>query len=181
VKVRIANGVRKPRFSVYKSRVSYLVFGVLLISFASFPSFAKGPTRKITIENPRFPKPIEITDPATTTNFQVFAGPGTSTNEAQSLIIDWATGAVTPPSGLESYRVSFYLPGYVHPYVVLYAFDHSNKQGYVYLPGKKDEWYRTNISIVTRRVEGNWFRALVRWEDVARPMIEKQLTISLKK
>ena len=59
MKVRIANSVRKPWLSVYKSRAAYLVFEVLLISFASFPSFAKGPPREITIENPRFARPIE--------------------------------------------------------------------------------------------------------------------------
>jgi len=63
--------------------------------------------------------------------------------------------------------------------VVLYGYDPSNKKGYVYLPGKENEWYRTNVSIVLRYVEGNWFRALANWDDVARPMIEKQLTLSL--
>ena len=140
------------------------VLAVLLVSGASPVLFAKGPTTEITIESPLFARPIEITDPAITKQFQVFA----------SLIVDWASGAVAAPSGLESYRVSFYVGEYAHPYVVLYAPDPSDKQGYVYVPGARDEWYPTNVSMIIRHVEGRWFRALASWEGVARPLIERQ-------
>jgi hypothetical protein len=167
--MRIANSIRKPRPE--RTRVFYLVCGFLIISFASSLSFAKGPTTKITIESPRLVKQIEITDPRLTKEFPVFAGP-------QTLLVDWAAGPSNPGSGAETYRVSFYLAHYVKPYIVLYAYDHSKQQGYLYVPGKEDQSYRTNVSIVLRGVEGHWFRALPRWEDIVRPMIEKQLTIS---
>jgi hypothetical protein len=150
---------------------------LLLISFAPFALLAKGPTTKITIEGARFPRPIGITDPAITKQFQVFAGPGTSSNQSSSFIVDWALGPVTPPA-LESYRVSFYLQEYPHPYVVLYAPDPSGKGGYVYLPGKHDAVYSTNVAIIYRGIEGNWFRALPRWEDLVRPLIETELKLS---
>jgi hypothetical protein len=136
------------------SGASYFAFAVLLISF--------------TIDSPRLSKPIEITDPAITKQFPVFG------SSSSSLIIDWAAGPITPPLGLESYRVSLDA-GYAHPYIVLYAFDHSNKQGYVYVPGREHESYRTNTSMILRGVEGSWFRASRPWEDLARPMIENQL------
>jgi len=157
-----------------------LVF-IALINVAALSLFAKGPTKKITIEGPNLARPIEITDPDVTKDFQVFGGLGTSNSESNGLIADWASGAVTPPSGLETYRVSFYLDEYPHPYVVLYAFNPSTSQGYVYIPGKADEWYRTNISIIIRHVEGTWFRTRMRWEQVARPLISKQLTVNLRK
>jgi len=156
---------------IANSSASYFVFGVLLISFAS--AFAKGPTTKITIDSPRFVKPIEITDRNETEQFPVFG------SSSKSLIIDWAAGPITPPLGLESYRVALYSSAYVRPYIVLYAVDHSNRRGYVYVPGREDESYRSNTSIIERGVEGNWFRALESWEDFAKPIIEKQLPISI--
>jgi hypothetical protein len=152
---------------------------ILLISFASLSALAKGLPSKITIENSKFDRPIVITDSEITHKFSVFAGPGTSGNEPRSLIMDWAGGAVTPPpSELETYRVSFYVDGYALPYVVLYAFNSSKKQGYVYLPGKGEESYRQNVSMIIRGVEGHWFRALPLWEDVATPLIQRQLALS---
>jgi hypothetical protein len=35
-----------------------------------------------------------------------------------------------------------------------------------------------NVAIIYRGVEGNWFRALPRWENLARPLIEKELKLS---
>jgi len=165
-----------------RNRLSYLA--LVLTCVTSITSFAKGATTKITIENPGFASPIEITDPNVAKNFQVFAGPGTHVfggpatggNESRSFIMDWTTGGIKPPVGLESYRVSFHLAEYPHPYVVTYAFDRSNEQGYVYLPGKGDEDYR-NVSIIFRHVEGQWFRALSTWNDIARPLIEAKLLV----
>jgi len=163
------------------SKIGNLLVLIVLIGIAAVSLFAKGPTKKITIEGPSLARPIEITDPNVTRDFQVFGGLGTSNRESNGLIADWASGAVAPPSGLETYRVSFYLDEYPIPYVVLYAFDPSTSQGYVYIPGKADEWYRTNISIIIRHVEGTWFRTRMRWEQVARPLISKQLTVNLRK
>jgi hypothetical protein len=135
----------------------------------------KGHTVLIKIESPRFVGEIATGDPAITNRFQVLAGPGTADNAARSLIMDWTKRLGAPRPELERYRVSFYLVGYVSPYVVLYSYDPSRKQGYVYLPGKTDEpaLYRANQLIVTRGVEGAWFPALEIWNDVAIPMIER--------
>jgi len=138
----------------------------------------KGHTVMIMIESPRFVGKIETGNPAITNRFQVLAGPGTADNTARSLIMDWTQRLAAPGPELERYRVSFYLVGYVSPYVVLYSYDPSRKQGYVYLPGRTDEpaLYRSNQLIVIRGVEGSWLPALESWNDVAIPMIEGTMT-----
>jgi hypothetical protein len=135
---------------------------------------AKGDTVRITITGGDLKVPIEITDPKVASRFQVWVGPGTSSNEAQGLNIDWSQGVVEPPKGLQIYEVSFMTtrrnPG---TYLVRYAIDPSTNHGYVYLPGKADAGYGENVSLIYRRVEGNWFRAWSEWEKLAHPRIAK--------
>jgi hypothetical protein len=58
-------------------------------------------------------------------------------------------------------------------YVVSYALASGVERGYVYLPGRSDEWWRLNVSSIIHGVEGQWFRAWSRWEAVARPLIKR--------
>jgi len=81
----------------------------LLILSVPTPLLAKGKTVKITIKGANLKTPIEISDPKILANFQVWTGPGTSTADSQSLIIDWSQGPVTkPPESLRRYQVSFH-------------------------------------------------------------------------
>jgi hypothetical protein len=141
--------------------------------------FAKGQTVKITIKGADLKTPVEITDPQVLTNFQVWSGPGTSSSSpgfdpnASGFIVDWSQAAAEPPKGLQRYEVSFYakMPNERLIYVVFYEYDPSTEQGYIYLPGRTDEWYRLNVSTIFHGVEGKWFRAWSAWEGVARPLI----------
>lgn len=138
--------------------------------------FAKAPTTKIIISGSDLRRPIEISDPAILTNFRVWTGPGTSSNDKQGLIVDWFQGPLQEPRGLRRYQVSFYagaVPNERLVYVVYYAFSPGADPGYVYLPGGSDEWGKLNVRSVFRGVEGKWFRAWSAWESVARPLIEK--------
>src|SRR5262249_34320615 len=86
--------------------------------------------------------PVEITDPKTLSKFQVWTGPGTSSNESESFIVNWSPGPVAErPSGLERYEVRVYVkcPKECLMYVVFYEYNPSIDQGYIYLPGKADE------------------------------------------
>jgi len=56
-------------------------------------------------------------------------------------------------------------------YVVFYEYDPATAKGYIYLPGRTDEWYRVNVSTIFRGVEGRWFRATTEWDNFARPLI----------
>jgi hypothetical protein len=147
----------------------------LLILSVPTPLLAKGKTVKITIKGADLKTPIEISDPKILANFQVWTGPGTSTADRQSLIIDWSQGSVRKPSeSLRRYQVSFHTePNDQIVYVVHYAFSLGAEQGYIYLPGESDEWAGLNVRSIWRGVEGKWFCAWSVWERVARPLIEK--------
>jgi hypothetical protein len=152
-----------------------VLLSVLLILSVPTPLLAKGKTVKITIKGADLKTPIEISDPKILENFQVWTGPGTSTAERPSLIIDWPQGPVTkPPEPLHRYQVSFHAgPNEQIVYVAYYVFSPGAEQGYVYLPGESDEWAGLNVRSIWRGVEGKWFRAWSAWERVARPLIEK--------
>ena len=135
---------------------------------------AKGKTVKIVIAGGDLAKPIEISDPKTLADFQVWAGPGTSSNQGQGLIVDWARREVKElPEGLTHYEVSFYVnePTERVAYVVLYAFDPSTRHGYVYIPGKSDQHFQSNVRTIYRGVEGSWFNAWTVWDSVAGPLV----------
>jgi len=131
---------------------------------------AKGATERIVISGGDLPAPIEITDPVVIQRFRIWAGPGTSSNEPQSLNADWSRGAAKPLEGAPVYQVSFVTTR--GPYVVRYAIDAGNR-GYVYLPGKADAEYEHNVWLILRGVEGAWFHARSEWEDLANPLIAK--------
>ena len=154
---------------------------LLMVLSIPAPLFGKGPTSKVTIKGADLTAPIEITDPKILANFPVWAGPGTNSSRGSGahvdpywLIVDWSQGIVPePPRGLPSYEVSFYTKHADERlvYVVSYVYDPSSGHGFVYLPGKGEDWYRLNVGTILRRIEGNWFRAWSVWENIARPLI----------
>jgi hypothetical protein len=152
-----------------------VLLSFLLILSVPAPLPAKGKTVKITIKGADLKAPIEISDPKILANFQVWTGPGTSSADRQSLIIDWFQGPVRkPPESLRRYQVSFHTdPNEQIVYVVYYALSPGSEYGYVYLPGESDEWAGLNVRTIWHGVEGKWFRAWSVWERVARPLIER--------
>jgi hypothetical protein len=156
-------------------KVLAVLLNSLLILSVPAPLLAKGKTVKITIKGADLKIPIQITDPKILANFQVWTGPGTSTADRQSFIIDWAQGPVRkPPESFRRYQIAFHTdPHEQIVYVAYYAFSTGSEQGYVYLPGESDEWAGLNVRTIYHGVEGNWFRAWSAWERVARPLIER--------
>lgn len=154
-------------------RISIGVLASSMILTAA-PLFAKGATVRITIQGPGLRMPVEITDPTILSHFRVWTGPGTSSNESEGLIVNWARGAIAErPNWLDRYEVSFYAKLERLVYVVSYEYDSASDQGYVYLPGKADAAYRLNVSTIFRKVEGNWFHASRTWNSIATPLIAR--------
>jgi hypothetical protein len=158
---------------------------IMLLSAAPSRVLAKAATTKIVIEGPDLSKLIEITDRKILPNFNVWSGPGTFSTQpgfnanAPSFIIDWPRGSVPDVvNAVERYRVSFYAQDLSeHPiYVVYYAVAHNSEPGYVYLPGKDEQWWQINVGSIVRGVEGKWFHAWSTWENIARPLIERART-----
>jgi hypothetical protein len=54
---------------------------------------------------------------------------------------------------------------------VRYAIDPATGRGLVYLPGEGEPGYEDNVFMILRGVEGNWFHAWSRWEELAHPII----------
>jgi hypothetical protein len=154
------------------------VFVPLFLLAVPATMFAKAITSKIIIKGADLKTPIEITDPKTLANYEVWSGPGTSwtgtrAEQGDGFIVDWSRAVTEPPKGLQRYEVCFYakLPDEQLIYVVFYEYDPASGDGYIYLPGRTEQWYRLDVSTIFRGVEGKWFRASKLWEGVARPLI----------
>jgi hypothetical protein len=166
------------------------LIGISVALVLSAVASAKGDTTKITISGAHLANPIEITDLNIVKEFQVWTGPGTTgciggrsncIEGTEGFIVDWSSGAVVQrPNGLQHYEVAFYVidarvPGQPGPehlaYVVFYEYDPAASQGYVYVPGKGDQWYALNVTSIYRRREGKWFQATRAWQDAVVPLI----------
>jgi hypothetical protein len=156
------------------------MFSLLILLAVPALLSAKGTPTRITVNGGDLRTPIEITDPAVLERFNVWAGPGVRVNgieEVNGFIIDWSSGVVAErPAGLRHYEVSFYVKYQNRDseqvaYVVAYECGASAEQGYVYLPGKGDEWYLLNTTTILRGREGKWFRATNAWQQVVTSLI----------
>jgi len=161
---------------------------ILLVWFvAQAHLFAKGTTTKVVITGEGVRGRVEIADPKTLENFNIWSGPGTRMNGVEGregFIARWTDGPVTErPEGLRRFELFFYVRYANRPsveqtdqlaYVVSYAVDPATGQGYVYLPGRADQYYQLNTRAILRRVEGNWFHATASWENVFQAVMRSQ-------
>ncbi len=158
---------------------------LLMMLIVPVPLSAKGDTVKITIKGPCLETPLEIADRGIVAQFNVWTGPGVringkavymDPNHQYGTFIDWPNGVVPePPRELPRYEVSFYVKRSAENpvYVVLYQYDPATQRGYMYLPGKGDEWYQVNVRSIFQGVEGGWFYTSRAWEKDVRPLIDK--------
>jgi hypothetical protein len=148
-------------------------------------AYAKGRTVRIVITADHLVAAIEATDDAVG-RFGIWEGPGVNGGglESKGFIAEWSKGIVGDRRhDLDRYTVSFYEgckfteSSACHSeeaslaYVVLYEYDPLTGHGYVYLPGKGDEWYQLNVRSIYRRFEGNWFIANDDWQSFVLPLI----------
>jgi hypothetical protein len=150
-----------------RARIPFLA-ALLATSMITATLVAKGSTVRLTIAGPGLSSPLELTSPAAIAA-NVYGG---------NFIGNRAT---EPDKAFPRYTVSFYveLPGssiprmlYVEPpeeigrmmYVVYYARNPRTGQGFVYLPGRDDGWYRFNIHTIGREEQdGKWHEATPAW------------------
>jgi hypothetical protein len=89
------------------------VFVPLFLLAVPATMFAKAITSKIIIKGADLKTPIEITDPNTLANYDVWSRPvrvglGHVPNRLTRFIVDWSRAVTEPPKGLQRYEVSFY-------------------------------------------------------------------------
>ena len=153
---------------------------------------AKGATSRINISGGNLDRPVDIRNEAVLEAFQIWSGPGTSSCVAgqcvegtEGFIVDWSAGAVAArPNRLPRYQIAFFVeeegvgrqPAAERlAYVVLYEYDSARAQGFVYLPGKGDQWNELNWGSIYRHgLEGAWFRATRAWQDAVVPLISQR-------
>ncbi len=138
--------------------IKILYSAILLVTMVS-SAHGKGITVELSITGPGMSAPIHTSD-AGAIDVNVWGG-----NFA-----DWEKGVVDEPSlDLGRYLVHFWiqLPRSTTvqlKYVVWYVWDSDTQRALVYLPGPKDQWYRTNTySILREGVDGHWFYASRPW------------------
>ena len=151
---------------------------------------AKGPNTRIEVKLDGAPL-ATITDRNILDKLTFWSGPGTwvragedapptmSTSSAD--IADWLAGEVPPPKESRAFDVSFFFSTPRNPsnpprrnYTVRYA-PSADGGGFIQIPGKDSPYYLGNTSLISRGVEGNWYRASERWETLIRPVIERAL------
>lgn len=170
---------------------------VVCLAILAIPitGWSKGETQKIEIKGDDLNSPIEITDPNIVSSFNIWNGPGVSTrgpdgvphppaylnpNKTAGRFIDWPKGTVEQrPDGLKSYEVKFHIAGresetgVIGTYQVIYRFNPSVPQGYMYLPTGRER--SANTGLIAHGVEGAWFYASASWEELVRPIICKAI------
>jgi hypothetical protein len=149
---------------------------LVLLTMVAIPSSLAGKekTTRIVITGGDLATAVEITDPKILDSFNVWTGPGTSSNEAEGFIVQWSRGAIAePPSRLPQYQISFYTARLADwPfYVVSYCYDPSLRRGYVHFPGFVAKWYPQDVATIFRGVEGNWFFSRTVWDATVGPLI----------
>jgi hypothetical protein len=137
---------------------------------------AKGPTLKIRIQGADLTSPVETTENAILEKFDVWAGAGVEINgipQTRGFIVDWEKGPIAePPKRLPRYEVSFdVMHQRPSSYVISYSYDPATRKGYVYLPGKGENFYASNTFLILRGVDGNWLSATESWIEAANSLI----------
>ena len=146
----------------------------LVTILAPLAMAARSDTLRIVINGGNLTTMVEILDPVIVSQFNVWTGIGTSSNEAQGMIVDWAKGIVRPPSRSVVYQIAIITdrPGANNTYRVDYAYDSATKHGFVFLPAQGDPRYEENAWLIRHGIEGNWFPAWSEFEKVAHPLIQ---------
>jgi hypothetical protein len=134
-----------------------LLTALLMMLCAMAPTLvAKGATVRLTVAGPGLWYPVELTSPDVVTA-NVFAG---------NFI---GNAASEPDKTLPRYTISFFVETPRNPvqmmYVVYYVRDARTGQGFVYLPGRGEEWYSLNVRTILRGQEGEWLRADDAWSN----------------
>jgi hypothetical protein len=133
---------------------SVLLVGLPALLTLTVPLAAKAPTVKLTVSGGGLADPIDITS-GTALKPSIWEG-------------DFIGASATKPDpSLPRYMVSFFAKIGEKPtrmYVVYLVLDSRTGDGFVYLPGRGDKWYRQNTGTIIRDgLDGKWHHAAGEW------------------
>ncbi|SHF62546.1 hypothetical protein SAMN04487965_2420 [Microbulbifer donghaiensis] len=148
-------------------RAGFLCFAMLVIMQAmTNVAYGKGVTVELSITGPGLKAPVHTSD-----------AEAIGANVWRGNFADWDSGVIEePPAGLARYVVYFWVQvprsTVQLKYALGYVWDPDTQRAVVYLPGPRDEWYRTNVSSILREgQDGHWFYASEPWgESVKRAL-----------
>jgi hypothetical protein len=173
-------------------RVAFLVVALLAAPALPRIAVAKGETARIEISKGRRAL-VTLAGPESAGQFTIWSGPGTGdpANGPGTMtvtgrdIADWPLGEVDPPRGLKVYQVRFFCAALGETekesvpsnqcYGVRYAIDPDSGLGYIQIPAEGDREFPGNTRTIYRGVEGRWFLASERWEELVRPRLDAAL------
>ena len=149
-----------------KPLYSRIFIGVIFLFFTIAVAAAKVPLSKLFISGGKLPQPVEITEAKLLQASNPWFGTFIPQWNQDSLIhIEDA------PEPGPVYELSFYAKSSENEaghivYVAYYAFDPGSHRGFIYLPGRHEQWYGTNAhSILRPRQDGHWNLADPAWCD----------------
>ncbi len=149
-----------------KTSITYSVILLASMVVAS-TTFAKGPTVQLSITGPGLSKPVHTSD-ADAIAVGVWSGDFFQRNDAE----------IKPSGDLDRYLVYFWVDigrTVEMKYVVHYCWDEDAQSAFVYLPGPRDQFYRTNIYSIHRDGQnGKWYYATEQWGNAIRRILQEQ-------
>jgi len=143
-----------------------LLLAVLALTVASTPFLlARGNavTIRIDITGGRLTQPLAVTDRALLDLSGVYQGSFLGDLETNGVDPSWSRYALTFVSAPQIPTAS--CPAETRrTYVAYYVRNPATDEGFVYLPGRGEDGYRTNTSMMIRDGhDGHWHRALPAW------------------
>lgn len=153
-------------------------------------AIAKCETAEIVVRGPGIGDSLSVPAAEGAAGFNVWNGPRVRINgkavhldpaHARGNFVDWRHGPVAaPPDGNSNFRISFLCrfeapAGVQEIYAIDYSFLPGIDGGYVYLPGRNDARYASNVATIIHGVEGNWYRSTQDWERIIRPILENAI------
>ena len=155
-------------------QLMFIFWFVLIVALCPSSVYPKGSPNKIVITGGGLRRAIEINEREILKSFDPWMGQ----------FIDRAKGPVAQPSRQDpAYDVFFYMKWSgrhsTHDrgklkmvYTMRYVPGHDGQPGYIYLPGRGEEFYNNNIGTIWREKEdGRWHQASAAWEVTMRRVI----------
>jgi hypothetical protein len=151
------------------------ITSLLLLLLSSTLATAKSPTVKLTITGGGLEQPLDVVDPEVLEQSQIWAG---NFLDRTQDVLKKNPGSDTP------YEISFFIrsgSGAMARRYVVYYHPQPSTQGYLYLPGRGEPWYRLNVSAILRgNRDGSWNHAAPTWERLIKLLIARAETRSHK-